>query len=36
MLPRFYFHDVLEQLKAHDFHANVRFKIGFGFVIEYA
>ena len=35
MLPRFYFHDVLEQLKT-NFHTNFRFKMVLGFVIEYA
>ena len=34
-LPRFYFHDVLEQLK-NSFHTNFRFKRVLGFVIEYA
>ena len=35
ILPRFYFHDALEQLKT-DFHTNFRFKRVLGFVIEYA
>ena len=35
ILPRFYFHDVLEQLKT-NFHKNFRFKRVLGFVIEYA
>ena len=35
ILPRFYFHDVLEQLKT-NFHKNFRFKRFLGFVIEYA
>ena len=35
ILPRFYFHDALEQLKT-NFHANFRFKRVLGFVIEYA
>ena len=35
MLPRFYFHDVLEQLKT-NFHTNFGFKKVLGFVIEYA
>ena len=35
ILPRFYFHDVLEQLKI-NFHTNFRFKRVLGFVIEYA
>ena len=35
LLPRFYFHDALEQLKT-NFHSNFRFKRVFGFVIEYA
>ena len=35
MLLRFYFHDVLEQLKT-NFHTNFRFKRVLGFVIEYA
>ena len=35
ILPRFYFHDVLEQLKT-NFHTNFRFKRVLGFVIEYA
>ena len=35
ILPRFYFHDVLEQLK-NNFHTNFRFKRVLGFVIEYA
>ena len=34
-LPRFYFHDALEQLKT-NFHTNFRFKGVLGFVIEYA
>ena len=33
MLPRFYIHDVLEQLKT-NFHTNFRFKRVLGFVIE--
>ena len=33
--PRFYFHDVLEQLKT-NFHTSFRFKRVLGFVIEYA
>ena len=33
ILPRFYFHDALEQLKT-NFHANFRFKRVLGFVIE--
>ena len=35
ILLRFYFHDVLEQLK-NNFHTNFRFKRVLGFVIEYA
>ena len=35
ILPRFYFHDVLEQLKT-NFHKKFRFKRVLGFVIEYA
>ena len=35
ILPRFYFHDVLKQLKT-NFHKNFRFKRVLGFVIEYA
>ena len=35
MLPRFYNHDVLEQLKT-NFHTNFPFKRVLGFVIEYA
>ena len=35
ILPRFYFHDVLEQLKI-NFYTNFRFKRVLGFVIEYA
>ena len=35
ILPTFYFHDALEQLKT-NFHTNFRFKRVFGFVIEYA
>ena len=35
ILPRFYFDDVLEQLKT-NFHTNFRFKRFLGFVIEYA
>ena len=34
ILPRFYFHDALEQLKA-NFHTNFCFKKVLGFVIEY-
>ena len=34
-LPRFYFHDALEQLKT-NFHTNFRLKRVLGFVIEYA
>ena len=34
ILPRFYFHDVLEQLKT-NFHTNFCFKRVLGFVIEY-
>ena len=34
ILPRFYFHDVLEQLKP-NFHTKFRFKRVLGFVIEY-
>ena len=33
ILPRFYFHDVLEQLKT-NFHTNFRFKRVPGFVIQ--
>ena len=35
ILPRFYFHDALEQLKT-NFYTNFRFKKVLGFVIEYA
>ena len=35
ILPRFYFHDALEQLKTNS-HTNFRFKRVLGFVIEYA
>ena len=35
ILPRFYFHDALEQLKT-KFHTNFRSKRVLGFVIEYA
>ena len=35
ILLRYYFHDVLEQLKT-NFHTNFRFKRVLGFVIEYA
>ena len=35
ILPRFYFHDALEQLKT-NFHTNFRFKRILGFVIENA
>ena len=35
ILPRFYFHDALEQLKT-NFDTNFRFKRVLGFVIEYA
>ena len=35
ILPRFYFHDVLEQLKT-NFHKNFRLQRVLGFVIEYA
>ena len=35
ILPRFYFHDALEQLKT-NFHTNYCFKRVLGFVIEYA
>ena len=35
ILPRFYFHDALEQLKT-NFHTNFRFKRILGFLIEYA
>ena len=35
ILPKFYFHDALEQLKT-NFHTNFRFKRVLGFVIEYA
>ena len=34
ILPRFYFHDALEQLKT-NFHTNFLFKRILGFVIEY-
>ena len=34
ILPRFYFHDVLEQLKT-NFHTTFPFKRVLGFVIEY-
>ena len=34
ILPRFYFHDALEQLKT-NFHTNSRFKRVLGFVTEY-
>ena len=34
ILPRFYFHDVLEQLKS-NFHTNFRFKTVLGFLKEY-
>ena len=34
-IPRFSFHDALEQLKT-NFRTNFRFKWVFGFVIEYA
>ena len=34
ILPRFYVHDALEQLKT-NFHTNFRFKRILGFVIEY-
>ena len=34
ILRRFYFHDVLEQLKT-NFHTSFRFKKGLGFVIQY-
>ena len=33
ILPRFYFHDALEQLKS-NFHTNLHFKRVLGFVIE--
>ena len=33
ILPRFYFHDALEQLKT-NFHTNFRFKKVLGFVID--
>ena len=36
ILPRFYFDDALEQLKAYNFHTNFRFEKVLGFVIEYA
>ena len=36
ILPRFYFHDALEQLKTANFRTNVRFKRVLGFVTEYA
>ena len=35
ILPRFYFHDALEQLKT-NFPTNFRFKRILGFVVEYA
>ena len=35
ILPRFYFHGALEQLKT-NFHTNFFFKRVLGFVIEYA
>ena len=35
ILPRFYFHDALEQLKT-NFHTSFRFKRILDFVIEYA
>ena len=35
ILPNFYFHDVLEQLKT-NFHTNFRFNRVLGVVIEYA
>ena len=35
ILPRFYFHDVLEQRKT-NFHTNFRFKRVLGLVLEYA
>ena len=35
ILPRFYFHDALEQLKT-NFPTNFRFKRVLGFVIDYA
>ena len=35
ILPRFYFHDALEQPKT-NFHTDFRFKRVLGFVIEYA
>ena len=35
ILPRFYFHDALEQLKT-NFHTNFRFERVPGFVIDYA
>ena len=35
ILPNFYFHDALEQLKT-NFHTNFWFKRALGFVIEYA
>ena len=35
ILLRFYFHDVLEQLKT-NFHTNLRFARVIGFVIQYA
>ena len=35
ILPRFYFHDALEQLKT-NLHKNFRFKRVLGFLIEYA
>ena len=35
ILPRFYFHNALEQLKT-NFHTNFHFKRHLGLVIEYA
>ena len=35
IIPGFYFHDALEQLKT-NFHTNFRFERVLGFVIEYA
>ena len=35
ILPKFYFHDALQQLKT-SFHTSIRFKRVLGFVIEYA
>ena len=35
ILPRFYFHGALEELKT-NFHTHFRFKKVLGFVIEYA